>query len=67
LPFLTGKSQDTLFGHSAGDIWYDDHDRTEPADWFRRRGYYTRSVVAADNLAHLDVRWHRRRAVRRAG
>ena len=38
LPFLTGKSQDTLFGHSAGDIWYDDHDRTEPADWFRRRG-----------------------------
>ncbi|MDT5175580.1 MAG: hypothetical protein QOG37_2831 [Mycobacterium sp.] len=38
---------------SAGDIWYDDHDRTEPVDWFSRRGWYTRSVAAADYLAQL--------------
>ena len=38
---------------SAGDIWYDDHDRTEPVDWFSRRGWHTRSVAAADYLAQL--------------
>lgn len=38
---------------SAGHIWYDDRDRTEPVDWFSGRGWRTRSVAAPDYLAQL--------------
>lgn len=37
----------------VGDIWYGDHDRTEPVDWFAGRGWRTRSTPAADYLAEL--------------
>ena len=45
--------EQTMDDSSPADIWYDDNDRTEPAQWFDQHGWPIRSVAAADYLAQL--------------
>ncbi|HZA12659.1 class I SAM-dependent methyltransferase [Mycobacterium sp.] len=43
--------QDNVF--DPGDLWYDDDDRSDPAEWFAAHGWHTESVTGGDYLARL--------------
>jgi O-methyltransferase involved in polyketide biosynthesis len=36
-----------------GGLWYEDDERSDPAEWFAARGWRTESTTASDYLARL--------------
>jgi methyltransferase (TIGR00027 family) len=48
---LRERLGDNIF--DPGDLWYQDDERSDPAEWFAARGWTTESVHGRDHLAKL--------------
>ncbi|MBV9089919.1 MAG: class I SAM-dependent methyltransferase [Mycobacteriaceae bacterium] len=48
---LRERLGDNVF--DPGDLWYQDEERSDPAEWFAARGWQTASVPGGDYLAEL--------------